>query len=222
MSDPRVKPKDKPRRTNYGTPQWLFDVLDAEFHFTWDVCADANNHKCPGYWTEEDNAFRQDWTSVGNALFCNPPYGQELPKWLRRGKCTSGKYVNGRYITVVYIVPANTDTKWFHEICNWASQIRLLKGRVKFLLEDGTEDPRPMGGTAVVIFGPPYCSNPQGRIDYKPIRYNRKVSGYACLHCDFMAHMADEKDCNDGQCRSRAIGKMISHQNNRHRDKLGE
>lgn len=148
MTDPRVIPKDGKRKTVYGTPWWLFNLLHEEFEFTWDVCANAENAKLPGYWTEEDDAFKQEWTSVGNALFMNPPYGQpELKKWLQWAIDVSKKG-----ICVVAVIPANTAQLWFHELCGQASEIRLVKGRIAFLLEDGTPNPRPMGGTAVVVF----------------------------------------------------------------------
>ena len=45
----------------WETPQWLFDQLDAEFHFTIDAAADDQNHKCERYYTVKDDALTQKW-----------------------------------------------------------------------------------------------------------------------------------------------------------------
>lgn len=49
---------------NWATPQWLFDELDKTFHFTLDVCASDENHKCDNYFTKESDGLKQDWGGV--------------------------------------------------------------------------------------------------------------------------------------------------------------
>ncbi len=45
----------------WGTPQGLFDRLNKEFHFTFDICASKENAKCPRYYTKEEDALKQEW-----------------------------------------------------------------------------------------------------------------------------------------------------------------
>ena len=111
---------------NWATPQNFFDKLNAEFHFDLDVCADESNHKCDTYYTKEQDGLSQPWT--GN-VWCNPPYGREIGSWVRRALFAS---VGGA--TVVMLIPARTDTKWFHDYIYKRDnvEIRFVKGRLKF------------------------------------------------------------------------------------------
>ena len=68
----------------WETPQSFFDALDAEFHFTLDVCSTDENAKCAKHYTKEQDGLAQDWT--GETVWCNPPYGREMPKWIARCK----------------------------------------------------------------------------------------------------------------------------------------
>lgn len=91
----------------WATPQWLFDKLDAEYHFTVDVCATPENAKCPTYFTEEQDGLRQEW--IGR-VWCNPPYGRQIGKWVQKAfECAAD--------VVVMLLPARTDTAWFHDFC---------------------------------------------------------------------------------------------------------
>lgn len=64
----------------WATPQDFFDALDAEFHFTLDPCSTDENAKCQKHYTRADNGLSMDWT--GEVVYCNPPYGREMPKWI--------------------------------------------------------------------------------------------------------------------------------------------
>ena len=66
----------------WATPQDVFDALDAEFHFTLDPCSTDENAKCEKHFTRVDDGLSQDWT--GERVFCNPPYGREMPKWIAK------------------------------------------------------------------------------------------------------------------------------------------
>ena len=66
----------------WATPQEFFDALDAEFHFTLDPCSTDENAKCAKHYTREQDGLAQDWT--GETVFCNPPYGREMPKWIKK------------------------------------------------------------------------------------------------------------------------------------------
>jgi phage N-6-adenine-methyltransferase len=108
----------------YETPQELFDELDKEFHFTLDPCSTHENAKCEKHYTKEEDGLSQSWAD--ETVFCNPPYGRELPKWIK--KC----YDESKRATVVMLIPARTDTKAFHEYILGKAEIRFLKGRLKF------------------------------------------------------------------------------------------
>lgn len=81
----------------------------------------------------------------GQRVFCNPPYGRELSKWVR--KCHEESQ---RGALVVMLIPSRTDTKWFHEYIYGKAEIRFIQGRIKFGDGLGT----PPFASMVVIFWP--------------------------------------------------------------------
>lgn len=109
---------------NWSTPQYLFDKLNKRFKFTLDPCASVDNYKCNKYYTENQDGLSQDWSN--EIVFMNPPYGKEIGKWVQKAYEES---LNGA--TVVCLLPARTDTKWFHNYCLLGS-VSFLKGRLKF------------------------------------------------------------------------------------------
>ena len=109
----------------WETPQELFDKLDREFHFSLDACASDENHKCDNYYTIEDDGLDKIWDC--GAIFCNPPYSQ-IAKWVE--KCYREGQKDGT--VVVMLIPARTDTRWFHKYVYHRSEIRFLRGRLKF------------------------------------------------------------------------------------------
>ena len=128
---------------NWSTPQDFFDKLNDEFHFTLDVCADENNHKCEHYYTKEINGLSRPWIGT---IWCNPPYGRKISEWVRRAYISS--HIGSA--TVVMLLPARTDTRWFHDyIYNKSNtEIRFIKGRLKF---GGCKNSAPFP-SMVVIF----------------------------------------------------------------------
>lgn len=111
----------------WATPQAFFDELNKEFGFTLDPCALPSNAKCTKYYTPTDNGLLQDWG--GEIVFCNPPYGRAIYDWVR--KCS--EEASKPNTTVVALIPARTDTRYFHEfIYHQAKEIRFVKGRLKF------------------------------------------------------------------------------------------
>ena len=127
---------------NWSTPQDFFDKLNDEFHFTLDVCADETNHKCEHYYTKEMDGLNRPWIGT---IWCNPPYGRKIGEWVRRALFAS---VAGN--TVVMLLPARTDTKWFHDYIYKRDnvEIRFIKGRLKF---GGCKNSAPFP-SMVVIF----------------------------------------------------------------------
>lgn len=110
--------------TEWETPQEFFNKLDAEFHFTLDPCATPETAKCKKFYTKENDGLKQDW--VGEAVFCNPPYGSAIKHWVR--KC----YEESKRAKVVMLIPARTDTIYFHTYIYHKAEIRFIKGRLKF------------------------------------------------------------------------------------------
>lgn len=97
------------RSWEWATPRAMLQALDAEFHFDLDPCPIGA-------------ALPADWS--GRRCFVNPPYGPQIGKWLRRWHEAE---------LAVYLLPARTDTRWFHEIVlAHAREIRFVRGRVRF------------------------------------------------------------------------------------------
>ena len=110
---------------NWETPQYLFDELNKEFAFGVDVCASEENAKCQMFFDVNDNGLIQEWEGYG-AVWCNPPYGRQIAQWVKKAsesKCTT-----------VMLIPARTDTQWFHDYVYQKPniEIRFVKGRIKF------------------------------------------------------------------------------------------
>lgn len=110
----------------WATPQKFFDELNKEFNFDLDPCATKENAKCRKYFTEQENGLLQDWN--GHRVFCNPPYGRAIAEWVR--KC----YYESRKpdTLVVMLIPARTDTSYFHDYIYHKAEIRFVRGRLHF------------------------------------------------------------------------------------------
>ena len=126
----------------WSTPQEFFDKLNEEFNFTLDPCCVPSTAKCNIYFTPEVDGLKQSWE--GHTVFMNPPYGREINKWLRKAYEESLKGT-----IVVCLIPSRTDTKYWHDYCMKASEIRFIKGRLKF----GNSVISAPFPSAVVIFG---------------------------------------------------------------------
>ena len=113
------------RSNEWATPQSLFDELDEKFHFDLDPASTHENAKCEMHFTEADDGLSQNWG--GHSVFCNPPYGRQIGLWVKKAYEESKKPGT----SVVLLIPARTDTAWFHDYCV-KGQIIFLRGRVKF------------------------------------------------------------------------------------------
>lgn len=130
------------RTDEWGTPSAFFAELDAEFHFDLDPCATVENHKCPHFFTKEDDGLLQNWG--GHNVFCNPPYGKAIKDWVR--KCYEESKKPGTL--VVMLIPARTDTSYFHDyIYHKAREVRFIRGRLHY--NDAGPAPFP---SMVVVF----------------------------------------------------------------------
>ncbi len=125
----------------WATPQAFFDRYHKIHNFTLDVCATPTNAKCPRFFTEAEDALKQEW---GGVCWMNPPYGRGIGDWMRKAYESS---LSGA--KVVCLVPARTDTAWWHDYAV-KGQIEFIRGRLKF--GDAVNSaPFP---SAVVIFAP--------------------------------------------------------------------
>lgn len=122
-----MKPRVDRARTSvlWETPLPVFRELDAEFHFTLDVCANGETAKCERHFASEDDAMLVDWPPV--ACFMNPPYGHHLDRWVKKAVDSAL-----RGSTVVALLPASTDTRWFHAYVLPLAEIRFIKSRLHF------------------------------------------------------------------------------------------
>jgi phage N-6-adenine-methyltransferase len=114
------------QKYDWGTPWHVFTEYDAEFHFTLDVCATADNAKCPRFFSPEVDGLAQDWGD--DICWMNPPYGNQIGAWMEKAYRSS---LAGA--TVVCLVPARTGTLWWHEWVLEKAEVRLRKGRITFV-----------------------------------------------------------------------------------------
>ena len=129
------------KSNDWATPHQTFNELDNEFNFTLDPCASDENTKCDKYYTEEDDGLSQDWSN--EIVFMNPPYGREIGKWVEKAYRESLKGA-----VVVCLIPARTDTKYWHNFIFPYAEIRFIKGRLKF---GGSKNSAPFP-SAIVIY----------------------------------------------------------------------
>jgi len=127
----------------WSTPQAFFDRLNWRFGpFDLDPCAQGNNAKCTKFFTEQEDGLAQDWG--GYTAFVNPPYGRGIDRWIKKAYEESLE----EDTRVVMLIPARTDTKYWHKYVMKAAEIHLVRGRLKF--GDSTNSaPFP---SAVVVF----------------------------------------------------------------------
>jgi len=125
-------------RTDWKTPKLLFQALNAEFHFDYDPC--PIHPRVDG--------LKNDW---GNINFVNPPYGREIKKWIQKGYL---EFLKGK--TVVFLLPSRTDTAWWHDFVMKATEIRFIRGRLRF---DDQKNPAPFP-SVIAVFKPDKYGKP--------------------------------------------------------------
>lgn len=130
------------KQDKWQTPPAVFEKLNEEFNFTLDATAEPQTALCDHYFTIDDDALTQDW---GNqTVYCNPPYSQ-LKDFAKKAQEEAQKGA-----TVVMLVPARTDTKAFHDYLSHG-EVRLIKGRIKFLMEGKEQDAAPFPSMVCVM-----------------------------------------------------------------------
>ena len=116
-------------KNNWRTPKEFFKNLNMEFNFNLDACADDNNKLCDEYYSKENSCLEKSWR--GKRVFMNPPYGRDIAKFIEKAYSESLAAE-----IIVMLLPARTDTKYFHEYILPYCEIRFVKGRLKFLDEN--------------------------------------------------------------------------------------
>lgn len=114
----------------WATPQYVFDRLDEEFHFTLDVCADETNRKCERYFGRggiAPDGLAERWE--GETCWMNPPYGRAITDWVRKAHESTAL---DPATVVVGLVPCRTDTRWWQDHVMQATEIRFVRGRIQF------------------------------------------------------------------------------------------
>ena len=125
----------------WRTPRDFFDRLDAEFAFDLDAAASADNALCSRHYTEIEDGLRREWTG---SVWCNLPYGRTIGAWVAKGRRSAE---SGSAEVVVMLIPARTDTAYWHEHVMRADEVRLVAGRLRFSGADQAPFP-----CAVIVF----------------------------------------------------------------------
>lgn len=105
----------------WETPDDLFAKIDAKFHFTRDVCASADNTKCPKFWSESDSCLDKQWDGIN---WMNPPY-KNMKQYIKKA------YEERHNAVTVCLIPARTNTRWWHDWC-MQGEVLFICGRPKF------------------------------------------------------------------------------------------
>lgn len=133
----------------WATPVPIFDVLNHEFEFTLDPCCSPLTAKVKSkFYTEADDGLSKDWSK--DVVFMNPPYGKALPKWVRKAYEESRKGA-----TVVCLIPARLDPKYWHDYCLPHGLIAVPEGRIYFEINGKRMKGSPPFAAAFVVFSPP-------------------------------------------------------------------
>jgi len=148
------------KSNEWSTPWDFFNELNEEFHFTLDPCCTHENAKCKKHFTIDENGLDQDWSN--EVVFMNPPYGGNTRTWMEKAYNESL-----RGAIVVCLIVSSTDRSYWHDfIFPKATQIRWVRGRIKF----GDSKSTAPFASAIVIF------DNQNTYPEKYIYYTESVS----------------------------------------------
>ena len=117
------------------TPSDIWKDLSEEFEFTCDMCASDENHLVDKYYTIDNSALDKDWN--GEVGYVHPLFDSKIGKFVEKASISKG--------TFVFLLPASTHTKYFHEHFYKKDnvEIRFLrkpKKGFRFGHDDGSED----------------------------------------------------------------------------------
>lgn len=131
------------RTEEWETPQYVFDILNKDFKFQIDVCATSENSKCKIFFNKTVDGLQQEWSPF--RCWMNPPYGKNISRWMKKAF-----HESKRGALVVCLIPARTDTRWWHEWVMKSDEIWFVSGRLSF----GNEKQSAPFPSCVVIYYP--------------------------------------------------------------------
>lgn len=108
----------------WATPTEFFERYNQFYRFTLDVCALPENAKCQEFFSPEVDGLLQPWAP--HTCWMNPPYGRQIGRWVRKAYEEAE-----RGATVVCLLPARTDTAWWHDYCA-RGEVEFIRGRLRF------------------------------------------------------------------------------------------
>ena len=109
--------------SEWETPRAFFNEIQKTYRLDIDVCATRENTKCVRWWDKNEDGLSKDWTGIRGWM--NPPYGREIGKWVEKAATSNAEII-------VALLPARTDTRWFHSYIYKKAEIKFIKGRLKF------------------------------------------------------------------------------------------
>jgi phage N-6-adenine-methyltransferase len=136
----------------WETPRELLKTLYTVFNmFDLDPCSPSHDRRtasvrAKNYYTMEDNGLALRWYGK---VFVNPPYGRTLRQWTSKGK---SEVETGNARIVIGLVPARTDTTWWHSDVRGHASVFFLRGRLCF---GNSGQPAPFPSALVVWGGTP-------------------------------------------------------------------
>ena len=140
------------RSDDWPTDPGFFSVMNERYGpFDLDPCATAENAKCPRFYTREDDGLSRPWTG---RVFCNPPYGRQIGAWVARAY----EAAQGEAELVVCLLPARTDTSWWHDYAT-RGEVEFVRGRLRF---GPLTNPAPFPSVVVVFRADPELRNAAG------------------------------------------------------------
>ena len=139
-------------RDCWGTRAYVYDPINAEFRFKWDLAASRENTKCPDFISIDEDALLQDWTKLDGPCWANPPFSR-LDEFVEKAARTVD--VEGAP-TIVLIMPITRNEQgWFHKwVVGRAAELRVFKTRVDYEPAEGIAESGPGFGSQLVIFRP--------------------------------------------------------------------
>ncbi len=117
------------KKQDWNTPKYLFDKINEEFHFDCDLAASHENALCPNFYTKQNNGLLKQWSGT---CWLNPPYNTKECKVIDWVKKAYNDTLNNENLTVVMLLPARTNNKFWHDYIMRAAEIKFIRGRVKF------------------------------------------------------------------------------------------
>lgn len=134
-------------RDLWQTPKFVFRHYQKRFKLTMDVAASDENSLLDVFYTESDDALKNNWSVFGN--WCNPPYSDIMP-WVDKAI----EQMERGCLTVM-LIPADTSVKWFKKAFDNCSECHFISGRLAFI---NAETQKPVSGnnkgSVVFIFDP--------------------------------------------------------------------